>query len=101
MFICYLLLTGAQLDARAETDRVNGRLRRVADIVGRDTTSFWSDNARGHVLAVLQDRVQQVVSFVGSCRSALLLVHKALFLLDEQPQRLGALMVRFRNGEAA
>ena len=52
MFSCYLLLTGAQLDARAEADRVNGRLRRVAEIVGRDTTSFWSDSARGRVLAL-------------------------------------------------
>ena len=93
--------SGAQLDTRAEADRVNNRLRRVAEIVGRDTTSFWSDSARGRVLALLQDRVQQVVSFIGSCKSALSLVHKALFPLDEQPQGLGALLVRFRNGEAA
>ena len=98
--VCFLF-AGAQLDARAEADRVNGRLRHVAEVVGRDTTSFWSDSAQGRVLAVLQDRVQQVVSFVGSCRSALSLVHKARFPLDEQPQGLGALMARFRNGEAA
>ena len=28
-------------------------------------------------------------------------MHKALFPLDEQPQGLGALLARFRNGEAA
>ena len=94
-------MIGAQLDARAEADRVNSRLRHVAEIVGRDTTSFWSDNTRVRVLALLQDRVQQVVSFIGSCKSTLLLVYKALFPLDEQPRGLGALLARFRNGEAA
>ena len=29
------------------------------------------------------------------------MVHKALFPLDEQPRGLGALLARFRNGEAA
>ena len=50
---------------------------------------------------MLQDRVQQVGSLVESCRSALSMVHKALFPLDRQPQGLSALLSRFRNGEAA
>ena len=53
------------------------------------------------MLAVLQDRISQVTSFAGACRSALALVYKALFPLDPQPQGLGALMARFRNGKAA
>ena len=44
--------------------------------------------------------MQQVDSFIGSCKSALSLVHKALFPLDEQPRGLGAFLARFRNGEA-
>ena len=51
--ICLLLFAGVQLDARAKADRVNGRLRHVAEVVGWDTTSFWSDCAWGRVLAVL------------------------------------------------
>ena len=86
------------MDAWAKADRVNRQLRHVAEVVGRDTTSFWSESARGRVLALLQDRVQQVVSFIGSCRSTLSLVHKALFPLDEQPRGLGALLVRLRKG---
>ena len=41
------------------------------------------------------------MSFTGACLSALALVYKALFPLDPQPQGLGALMARFRNGQAA
>ena len=71
---------------------MESRLRRVAEVVGRDTTSFWSDPSRGRVLAVLQDRISQVTSFAGACRSTLALVYKALFPLDPQPQGLGPLM---------
>ena len=80
---------------------MDSQIRHVAEAVGRDTTSFWSDPSRGRVLAVLQDRISQVTSFAGACRSALALVYKALFPLDPQPQGLGALMTRFRNGKAA
>ena len=50
---------------------------------------------------MLQDRVQQVGSLVESCKSALSMVHKALFPLDRQLRGLSALLSRFRNGEAA
>ena len=53
------------------------------------------------MLALLQDRVNQVTSFAGACQSALSLVYKALFPMDPQPQGLSALLARFRNGEAA
>lgn len=93
--------SGVRQDAQAEASRVSNRLRHIAEFVGRDTTSFWSDPARGRVLALLQDRVSQVTSFAGACRSALALVYKSLFPMDPQPQGLSALMARFRNGEAA
>ena len=38
---------------------------------------------------------------MGPRKSAFSLVHKALFPLDAQPRGLGALLARFRNGEAA
>ena len=63
VFFCFLscfivpLYAGVQQDPEAETSRVESRLRRVAEVVGRDTTSFWSDPSRGRVLAVLEDRV--------------------------------------------
>ena len=105
--VCFLgcfivpLYAGVQQDPQAEASRVESRLRHIAEAVGRDTTSFWSDPSRGRVLAVLQDRIGQVTSFARACRSVLALVYKALFPLDPQPHGLGALMARFRNGKAA
>ena len=61
------LLAGVRLDARAEADRADRRLRSIVEIVGRDTTSFWSDGARGRVLVLLQERVQQAITCIGSC----------------------------------
>ena len=51
-------------------------------------------------MATLQDRYQQVVAFIDSCKSALSLVHEALFPPNEQPQGLAALMAKFQRGEA-
>ena len=52
------------------------------------------------MLVTLQDRVNQVGSFVESCRSTLELVFTALFSLNPAPQGLANLMKRFRQGEA-
>ena len=42
---CFIfpLCAGVQQDPQAEASRVESRLRHVAEVVGRDTTSFWSD----------------------------------------------------------
>jgi hypothetical protein len=47
---------------------------------------------------MLQDRVGKVRDFVDSCRSALELVYRSLFPLNEQPQGLGDLMRKFQDG---
>ena len=52
------------------------------------------------MLVSLQDRVNQVGSFVESCRSTLELVFTALFPLNPAPQGLANLMRRFLQGGA-
>ena len=91
---------GAQLDPGAETRRVNLKLNSIADLASRGAPGFWSDRDRGYVLVTLQDRVNQVESFVESCRSCLERVFTTLFPLNPVPQSLADLMKRFRQGEA-
>ena len=91
---------GAQLDPGAETRRVNLKLNSIADLASRGAPGFWSDRDRGHVLVTLQDRVDQVESFVESCLSCLERVFTTLFPLNPAPQGLADLMKRFRQGEA-
>src|SRR5664279_999739 len=81
-----------------ESTRVQNRLNALNG--APDAPSFWLDRTKGFVLATLQDRVAQVRTFAESCRSALALVHSAMFPLNEQPQGFGALVRKFRNGEA-
>ena len=64
------------------------------------THVFWSDRARGRVLATLQDRVWRAGILMEVCRAALARVHQALFPPNEQSQGLAALMKRFHDGKA-
>ena len=91
---------GIRLDPGTEARHVRNRLNTLCDVASRVTPSFWSDRAKGYVLAMLQDRVNQVGEFVECCRSALALVHDALFPLNPAPQGLAALMQKFCRGEA-
>jgi hypothetical protein len=63
-----------------------------------ESANFWLDRTRAYSMAMLQDRVEQVQPFIESCRTALDLVHHALFPLNDQPQGLWALLARFRRG---
>src|SRR5664279_4243626 len=88
---------GAQSDLQ-ELTRVENRLKSLSD--APDAHPFWLNRTRGYLLATLQDRVAQVRNLAESCQSALALVHNAMFPLNEQPRGFGALIRKFRNGEA-
>jgi len=65
-----------------------------------DRGSFWESMDRARSLALLQDRVAQVTTYLESCRAAFALIHRVMFPLNAQPVGLPALMERFRNGQA-
>jgi hypothetical protein len=49
-------------------------------------------------LIILQDRIAQAGLLAKTSRSALTLVHEAMFPLNNQPEGLPALLDRFENG---
>jgi hypothetical protein len=49
-------------------------------------------------LTLLQDRIAQAGVLAETSRSALALVHQAMFPLNDQPKGLPALLDRFENG---
>ena len=55
---------------------------------------------RARALALLQDRVGKVTTYLESCRAAFALIHRVMFPLNAQPVGLPALMERFGNGRA-
>jgi hypothetical protein len=62
--------------------------------------SFWADRLKALKLTILQDRIAQAGVLVKTSRSALTLVHEAMFPLNNQPEGLPALLDRFENGDA-
>ena len=60
------MLAGTRIDDRAEAQRVQNRLNALGEVAAQAGTSFWLDRAKGHVLAVLQDRTNEVSEFVKS-----------------------------------
>jgi len=89
-----VICAGTRIDAREEGERVRNRLNSLCDIAAQ-APSFWSERPKGYVLALSQDRVEQVSEFVESCHAALAMVHDALFPLNPTPQGLALLMRRF------
>jgi hypothetical protein len=51
-------------------------------------------------LTLLQDRIAQAGVLAKTSRSALALVHEAMFPLNDQPEGLPVLLDRFENGNA-
>jgi hypothetical protein len=51
-------------------------------------------------LTLLQDRIAQAGVLAETSRSALALVHEAMFPLNDQPEGLPALLDHFENGNA-
>jgi len=96
-FLKFVACAGAQSDLQ-ELTRVENRLKSLND--SPDAHPFWLNRTRGYLRATLQDRVAQVRTLAESCQSALALVHRTMFPLNEQPRGFGALMRKFHNGEA-
>jgi hypothetical protein len=96
----FLSWAGMKGDMRAESERVMTRLNNLADQAPTEASNFWQNRTRAYALVVLQDRVKQVRDFVDSCRSALELVYRSMFPLNDAPQGLGGLMQKFCNGNA-
>ena len=76
------------------------RLDSYASSAQYSTHPFWSDRARGQVLATLLDRSWHTAIVLEACRRALAQVHRSLFPMNEQPEGLAELLRRFRQGKA-
>ena len=63
-------------------------------------SSFWADRGRGHVLALLQVRAQQLEGFFASCKDSLAAVYETMYPLDAQPEKLYLLIRQLANRDA-
>jgi hypothetical protein len=79
---------------------VNAHLRATQTHVNSITDIFWVDRSKALKLTILQDRIAQAGILAETSRSALALVHEAMFPLNNQPEGLPALLDRFENGDA-
>jgi hypothetical protein len=62
--------------------------------------NFWADRSKVMKLTILQDWIAQAGVLAETSRTALALVHEAMFPLNNQPDGLPALLDRFENGDA-
>ena len=83
-----------------EQRRVSSLLSSERHSAGSLESSFWADRDRGHVLALLQVRAQQLEGFFASCRNSLAAVYEAMYPLDAQPEELYHLIRRLADHEA-
>jgi hypothetical protein len=88
------------LDSEAEARRVNAHIRAAQTHANLIADSFWADQSKALKLMILQDRITQAGIMAETSRSALALVHEAMFPLNRQPEGLPALLDRFENGDA-
>jgi hypothetical protein len=95
-----LLLPSADvcLDSEAEARRINVHLCAAQTHANSIADSFWVDRSKALKLTVLQDRIAQAGVLAETSRSALALVHEAMFPLNNQPEGLPALLDRFEKG---
>jgi hypothetical protein len=90
--------TDVCLDSEAEARRVNAHLRAAQTHANSIADSFWADRSKALKLTILQDRIAQAGVLAETSRSALALVHEAMFPLNNQPEALYVLLDRFENG---
>jgi hypothetical protein len=88
------------LDSKAEAQRVNAHLRAAQSHANSIVDNFWADRSKAMNLTILQDWVAQAGVLAETSRAALVLVHEAMFPLNNQPKGLLALLDRFENGDA-
>jgi hypothetical protein len=79
---------------------VNAHLHAAQTHANSIADSFWADRSKALKLTILQDRIAQAGVLAETSRSALVLVHEAMFPLNNQPEGLPALLDRFENGDA-
>jgi hypothetical protein len=99
---CDILPSSADvcLDSEAEARRVNGYLHAAQTHANSIADNFWADRSKALKLTILQDSIAQAGVLAETSRSALALVHEAMFPLNNQPEGLPALLDRFENGDA-
>jgi hypothetical protein len=79
---------------------VNAHLHAAQTHANSIADNFWADWSKAIKLTILQDRIAQAGVLAETSRSALALVHEAMFPLNDQPDGLPALLGRFENGDA-
>jgi hypothetical protein len=84
------------LDSEAEARRVNVHLRVAQTHANSIADNFWADRSKAMKLTILQDRIAQAGVLAETSRAALVLVHEAMFPLNDQPDGLPALLDHFR-----
>jgi hypothetical protein len=98
--ICSSIFIDACLDEEAESRRVNAHLNLAQTHANSTADNFWADWSKAQALSLLQDRISQDGVLAKMCRSALAVVHKVMFPLNDQPDGLPVLLERFEHGEA-
>jgi hypothetical protein len=88
------------LDSAAEARCVNSHLLAAQSHANSIADNFWVDRSKAMKLTLLRDRIAQAGIMAETSRSALALVHDAMFPLNNQPNGLPALLERFENGTA-
>jgi hypothetical protein len=78
---------------------VNAHLRAAQTHANSIADSFWADRSKALKLTILQDKIAQAGVLAETSRSALALVHEAMFPLNNQPEGLPVLLDRFENGD--
>jgi hypothetical protein len=79
---------------------VNAHLLAAQTHANSIVDNFWADRSKAMKLTLLQDRITQAGIMAETSRSALALVHDAMFPLNNQPDGLPALLECFEKGTA-
>jgi hypothetical protein len=77
---------------------VNAHLLAAQTHTNSVADNFWADRSKAMKRTLLQDRIAQAGMLAETSRSALALVHEAMFPLNNQPEGLPTLLDRFENG---
>jgi hypothetical protein len=80
------------MDERAESRRVAAHLNAAQTHANSTVDNFWVDRSKPHALSLLQDQIAQAGVLTETCRSALAVIHKVMFPLNDQPDDLPALL---------
>jgi hypothetical protein len=80
-----LLSADVCLDSAAEARRVNAHVLAAQAHANSIADNFWADRSKAMKLTLLQDRIARDGVLAKTSRSALALVHEAMFPLNNQP----------------